>query len=165
MKKHFLFFATFLFVTSSVFAQKAPASPRMTAESDHVSIAYGQPSKNDREIFGKLVPFNEVWRAGANDGTEVTFKKNVNFGGKKVKAGTYTLFAIPGEKEWSFILNPNLKQWGSYGYDKIKKDDVAMVKVTSAKTKSTVEKMTFGVSDSSIDLMWDDTQVSIPLKF
>lgn len=165
MKKQFLFLATLLFVTSSVFAQKAPASPRMTAESDHVSIAYGQPSKNGREIFGKLVPFNEIWRAGANEGTEVTFKKDVNFGGKNVKAGTYTLFAIPGEKEWSFILNPNLKQWGAYGYNKIKKDDVAMVKVASAKTSSTVEKMTFEVSDNSLDLMWDNTKASVPLKF
>ncbi|MDP5139836.1 MAG: DUF2911 domain-containing protein, partial [Spirosomaceae bacterium] len=127
--------------------------------------AYGQPSKNDREIFGKLVPYGQVWRAGANDGTEVTFKKDVDFGGTKVKAGTYTLFAIPGENEWSFILNSNLKQWGSYGYDKIKKDDVATVKVKPTKTSSTVEAMTIAVSDKALDLMWDDTKASVPLKF
>jgi hypothetical protein len=165
MKKHFLFLATFLFVASAVFAQKAPASPRMTAESDHVSVAYGQPSKNDRVVFGSLVPYDRVWRAGANNGTEITFKKNVDFGGIKVKAGTYTLFAIPGEKEWSFILNSNLKQWGSSGYNKIKKDDVAIVKVESMKTSSTIEKMTFEVSGNSIELMWDDTKASVPLKF
>lgn len=165
MKKHLLFIASFLFVASAVFAQKAPASPRVTAESDNVTIGYGQPSKNDREIFGSLVPYDKVWRAGANEGTEVTFKKDVNFAGKKVKAGTYTLFAIPGETEWSFILNSNLKQWGSYGYDKIKKDDVAVVRVKSSKTPSPVEKLTFEVSDSSIDLMWDDTMASVPLKF
>lgn len=165
MKKNLLALFALLFVVSATYAQKKPASPRVTAESDNVSISYGQPSKNDREIFGKLVPFDKVWRAGANDGTEVTFKKDVDFGGKKVEAGTYTMFAIPGEEEWSFILNPNLKQWGAYGYKKIKKDDVAVVKVPSMKTSSTIEKMTFSVSDSSIDLMWDDTKASVPLKF
>lgn len=165
MKKNLVVLFALLFVVSASYAQKKPASPRMTADSDNVSVAYGQPSKNDREIFGKLVPYGQVWRAGANDGTEVTFKKDVTFGGKKVKAGTYTMFAIPGESEWSFILNSNLKQWGSYGYDKIKKDDVAMVKVKPTKTASTVEAMTIAVSDKALDLMWDDTKVSVPLKF
>ncbi|MDP5120119.1 MAG: DUF2911 domain-containing protein [Spirosomaceae bacterium] len=165
MKKNLVVLFALLFVVSASYAQKKPASPRMTADSDNVSVAYGQPSKNDREIFGKLVPYGQVWRAGANDGTEVTFKKDVDFGGAKVKAGTYTLFAIPGENEWSFILNSNLKQWGSYGYDKIKKDDVATVKVKPTKTSSTVEAMTIAVSDKALDLMWDDTKASVPLKF
>lgn len=165
MKKNLVALFALLFVVSASYAQKKPASPRMTADSDNVSVAYGQPSKNDREIFGKLVPYGQVWRAGANDGTEVTFKKDVDFGGTKVQAGTYTLFAIPGENEWSFILNSNLKQWGSYGYDKIKKDDVATVKVKPTKTSSTVEAMTIAVSDKALDLMWDDTKASVPLKF
>lgn len=165
MKKNLLTLFALLFVVSASYAQKKPASPRITTESDNVSIAYGQPSKNDREVFGKLVPYGKIWRAGANDATEVTFKKDVNFGGKKVKAGTYSLFAMPGESEWSIILNSSLKQWGAYGYDKIKKDDVAEVKVKSSKTSESVEKMTFNVSDNAIDLMWDDTKVSVPLKF
>lgn len=165
MKKNLLSLFALLFVVSASYAQKKPASPRVSADSDNVSIAYGQPSKNDREVFGKLVPFGKVWRAGANEGTEITFNKDVNFGGKKVKAGTYTLFATPGESEWIIILNSNLKQWGSYGYDKIKKDDVAAVKVKSSETAETVEKLTFNVSDNSVDLMWDDTKVSVPLEF
>ena len=165
MKKNLLSLLALLFIVSTSYAQRKPASPRITANSDNVSVAYGQPSKNGRTIFGDLVPYGEVWRAGANNATEVTFNKDVNFGGTDVKAGTYSLFAIPGESEWSFILNPNLKQWGAYGYDKIKKDDVAVVKVKSSKTATTVEKMTIDVSDDSIDLMWDDTKASVPIKF
>ncbi len=165
MKKNLAVLFALLFVVSASYAQKKPASPRITADSDNVSVAYGQPSKNEREIFGKLVPYGQVWRAGANNGTEVTFKKDATFGGTKVKAGTYTLFAIPGENEWSLILNSTLGQWGSNGYDKIKKDDVAVVKVMPTKTPSTVEAMTIKVSDKALDLMWDDTKVSVPLQF
>jgi hypothetical protein len=165
MKKNLLTLFALLFIVSTSCAQKKPASPRVTTESDNVSIDYGQPSKKDRDIFGKLVPFDKVWRAGANDGTEVTFKKDVNFGGKDIKAGTYTLFAIPGKTEWAIILNPNLKRWGTNGYTKIMKDDIASVKVKPMKTSSSVEAMTFNVSDNDIALMWDDTKVSVPLKF
>lgn len=165
MKKALVTLFSLVVVFSASFAQKAPASPRVTAESDNVSVAYGQPSKKGREIFGKLIKFDEVWRAGANEATEVTFKKDVIFGETKVKAGTYTLFTIPGATEWTFILNSNLKQWGAYNYNKIKKDDVATVKAKSSKTSETIEAMTFKVSDASLTLMWDDTQVSVPLKF
>lgn len=165
MKKNLLTLFALLFVVSASYAQKKPASPRIIADSDNVSVAYGQPSKKGRVIFGDLVPYGKIWRAGANDATEVTFKKDVNFGGKKVKAGTYSLFAMPGEAEWSIILNSTLKQWGAYSYNKIKKDDVAEVKVKPSKTTKSVEKLTFNVSDNAIDLMWDDTKVSIPLKF
>jgi hypothetical protein len=165
MKKNLLTLFTLLFIVSASCAQQKPASPRVTTESDNVSIGYGQPSKKDRDVFGKLVPFDKVWRAGANGGTEVTFKKDVNFGGKDIKAGTYTLFAIPGKAEWTIILNPNLKQWGTNSYTKIMKDDIASVKVKPMKTSNSVEAMTFSVSDNDIALMWDDTKVSVPLKF
>lgn len=165
MKNQLLFLATFLLITSPIFAQKAPASPRVTAESSNVSLAYGQPSKNGRVIFGELVPYGKIWRAGANEATEVTFKQDCTFGKTKVKAGTYTLFVIPGQTEWSFILNSTLKQWGAYNYDKIKGDDVATVKVKPSVTSETFEKMTFNVTDRSIDLMWDTTKASVPLKF
>lgn len=165
MKKNLFALLALLLVSSVSYAQQKPASPRVTAESENVAISYGQPSKNGRVIFGDLVPYGKVWRTGANAATEVTFKKDVNFGGKKVKAGTYSLFTIPGEKEWSFILNPNLKQSGAFGYEKIKKDNVAEIKIKPTKASSTTEKMTFNASDSSIDLMWDDTKASVPLKF
>ncbi len=165
MKKSiFILFA--LFMASAVsFAQKAPASPKMTAESANVKVTYSAPSKKGREIFGGIVPLGKVWRAGANEATEVTFAKDVDFGGTKVKAGTYSLFVLPEATEWTFILNPTLKQWGAYGYEKIKDADVAKVKVAAKANDNVVEQLKFNVSDASIELMWDNMAAGVSLKW
>jgi hypothetical protein len=165
MKKIVFLLLSILFVSSVVIAQNPPASPKMTSESANVKITYGQPSKKGREVFGKLVPYGQVWRTGANEGTEVTFKKDVKVAGKAVKAGTYTLFTIPNEGEWTIILNSELKQWGSYGYDKIKNKNVAEVKVKSAVGESSVEKLTLTASDNQIRIEWDNALVNIPLTW
>lgn len=160
--KKIAFFMLFALVSTLTFAQK---SPKVTAESKNIKVSYGQPSKKDREIFGKLVPYGQVWRTGANDATEITFAKDVVFGGTKVKAGTYSLFTIPGEKEWSVILNSELKQWGSYGYDKIKAKNVAEVKVAPKGLDAVVEKLTITTDDATVNVAWDKTSVSVPVKF
>jgi hypothetical protein len=163
MKKNL--FLLFTLISTFAFAQKPAQSPAMTSESENVKITYGQPSKKDREIFGKLVPYGEIWRTGANAGTEVTFKKNVNFGGTKVKAGTYTLFTIPNQNEWTVILNSELKQWGSYGYDKIKDKNVATIKVKPTNAAGVIEKLTLTATDAQISIEWDKTIVKIPLTW
>lgn len=151
--------------TTAVFAQDAPKSPRVTAEGDNVKVSYGQPSKRGREIFGKLVPYGEVWRTGANEATEITFAKDGSFGGKPVKAGTYTLFTIPGESEWTFILNSALKQWGAYKYGEIKDKDVLQVKAkSSAISGEAVEKLTITLPKGKLLLEWDKTKVEVPVK-
>ena len=162
MKKLGLLFVALLTVVSCSFAQK---SPKVTAESKNVKISYGQPSKRDRVVFGTLVPYNEVWRAGANEATEITFAKDATFGGKDVKAGTYSLFVIPTEKEWTIILNSELKQWGSYGYDKIKAKNVAEVKVAVKSLEAVVEALTYTTDDTNVTISWDKTSVSVPVKF
>lgn len=138
-------------------------SPRVTAEGKDVKVSYGQPSKRDREVFGKLVPFGQVWRTGANEATEITFAKDTKFAGQAVKAGTYSLFTIPNEKEWTIILNSELKQWGSYEYDKIKSKDVLKANVPVKKTGKVVEKLTFSFKDGSMIIEWDTTQVEVKL--
>ncbi|MFB6454883.1 DUF2911 domain-containing protein [Chitinophaga sp. Hz27] len=164
MKK--LLMAAFFTATATVaFAQQEQRkSPHVTAESKDIKVVYGQPSKNGREIFGKLVPFGQVWRAGADEATEITFAKDATFGGKPVKAGTYTLFTIPEQKEWTIILNTTLKQWGAYSYDKIKDKNVLEVKVPAEKVKAPVEKLTYTVGAKSVDIAWDETKVAIPVK-
>ena len=164
---------TFLFaMVSLVQAQdkKAPASPKITVESPdkNIQVVYGQPSKKGRVIFGpegsaSLEKYGKVWRTGANNATEVTFKNDVMFGGKMVKAGTYTLYTIPGEKEWSVILNSTLSQWGAFDYDKIKSSDVAMVKVPVSMNKTPIEKMTITPANNSIAIAWDTMTVSVPV--
>ncbi|MFD2574440.1 DUF2911 domain-containing protein [Spirosoma soli] len=147
--------------------KKPPMSPRVTAESPdkNIKVVYGQPSKRGRVIFGDngLEKYGKVWRTGANEATEVTFKNDVMFGGKMVKAGTYTLYTIPGEKEWSVLLNSTLGQWGAYDYEKIKGSDVAMVKVPVSSNKTPIEKLTITPANNSIAIAWDNMTVSVPV--
>lgn len=162
--KH-LFFLSLIVATAFTECKSQPIqSPRMTAKGKDVSIAYGQPSKRNREIFGGLVPYDSVWRTGANEATEITFAKDANFGGKPVKKGTYSLFTIPTSSDWTFILNPVLKQWGAYGYAKVKDKDVLHVSVPSTKIDSPVEKLTISFnSKNSLVLEWDQTHVEVPI--
>jgi len=163
--KHFLFLSFILATVITECKSQPVASPRVTAAGKDVKIAYGQPSKKNRVIFGELVPYGKVWRAGANEATEITFDKDATFGGKPIKKGTYTLFTIPTESDWTFILNPTLKQWGAFGYDKIKDKDVLQTKVPSKKIDSPVEKLTMSFdNNNSLVLEWDQTHVEVPIK-
>jgi hypothetical protein len=164
MKKLF-FLSGILFLSLMACAQVQQASPRVTAEGKNVKVAYGQPSKKGRVIFGGLEPYGKVWRAGANNATEITFANDGTFGGLPVKAGTYSLFAIPNEKEWTIILNSELKQWGAFGYDKIKDKDVLKVNVPAKKIDNVVEKLTYRFTDTHMILEWDQTQVAVPVSF
>ena len=105
-----------VFMTLSVTAQRK--SPHDTVTNGKVTVTYGRPYKNNREIFGGLEQYGKVWRVGADEATTITFNSDVKFGGKGIKAGTYTLFAIPNENAWTIILNSQLGQWGAYGYEK-----------------------------------------------
>jgi hypothetical protein len=163
MKK--MLFLSFIMVAAFADCSQAQQSPRVSAEGKDVKVAYGQPSKRDRAIFGKLVPYGEVWRTGANEATEITFTKDATFGGEKIKAGTYSLFTIPTENEWTVILNPELKQWGAYGYEKIKDKDALKVKVPVKKLDQPVEKLTYRFTEqNNLVIEWDQTQVEIPVQ-
>lgn len=153
-----------LFSAATVMAQNPPASPLVSAKGSNAEISYSQPSKKDRQIFGALVPYDKVWRAGANKSTDITFKKDVTFGGTKVKAGTYALFIIPTESEFTVILNSQPGQMGSSEYEKNKDKNVAEVKVPRQKTASTVEKLTYSFPKGALQMEWDDTKISVPLK-
>src|SRR5262245_24240277 len=102
-------------------------SPHETVSSKNVSITYGRPYKKGRDIFGELVPNGKVWRAGADEATVITFANDGTLGGKSVKAGSYTLFVVPEQSEWTIILNGQLNQWGAYDYEKNKDKNVLEV--------------------------------------
>jgi hypothetical protein len=133
----------------------------------YVKITYGRPHKNNREIFGNLVPFGEVWRTGANEATELTTTGDIMLAGKRVKQGTYSLYTIPQQDKWTIILNSALGQWGAYEYDKQK--DVMRFDVPVEKMDKTYEPFTIEFnqdnSDAYLLIMWDRTKVSIPLSF
>ena len=138
-------------------------SPHETVEGKNVKVSYGRPYKKGREIFGGLEKYGKVWRTGADEATEITFATDVNFGGKTVKAGTYTLFTIPDPKEWTVILNSQLGQWGAYDYEKYKDKDVIQVKAPVKKLDKVVEQHTIRFEGNNMIIEWDTTQIVIPI--
>ncbi len=131
-----------------------------------VRVTYTRPAKNDREVFGKLVPYGKVWRAGANEAPEIKFYQDVTFGGKKIPAGTYALLTIPNEKEWTIILSSDVDQWGAYSYNESM--DVARVNVPVEKTSAPLDNFSiqFAKKDPKTTTMymgWDNTMVAVPI--
>jgi hypothetical protein len=163
--KKLLFLAAIAFVTTTASAQNAKKSPHDTVSTKDISVTYGRPYKKGRVIFGELEKYGKVWRTGADEATQITFKKDATFGGKPVKAGTYALFTIPNEKEWTVILNGQLGQWGAYDYDKNKGKDVLQITVPAKKLDKVVEQHTIRF-DSKQDMIieWDQTQITVPVK-
>ena len=135
-----------------------------------VRITYSRPAKKEREVFGtKIVTYGEVWRLGANESSEIKFYQDVTIQGKKVKAGTYSLFAIPTATEWTIILNKDLDFWGAYSYNK--DNDVLRVNVPTKKTDEVVENFSIqcikGSNDkeTTMKMAWDMTLVEVPISF
>lgn len=141
---------------------KKPLSPHESSVGQGISVRYGRPYKKGRPIFGSLIPYGKVYRCGADSATTITFDKDVVFGGKPVKAGTYTLFVIPNEQSWTIILNGQLGQWGAFDYDKYKDKDVLQVDVPVKKLNQVVEQLTISLPPSSMVIDWDDVEVSVP---
>jgi hypothetical protein len=144
------------------------AHDRKEGDQALIRVTYSRPAKNARDIFGKLVPYGQVWRTGANEATEIKFYKDLEFGGKKVKAGTYALFTIPQEKEWVIILNKDLDYWGAYSYKE--KNDVVRISAPTAPLNQTVENFTIqfegkGEKQGVMKLAWDQTAVEIPFSY
>ncbi|PUZ26891.1 Protein of unknown function [Chitinophaga costaii] len=130
-------------------------------------VVYSRPQKKDREIFGKLVPYNKVWRLGANEATEITFFQPVSIGSKAVAKGRYTLYAIPTEKTWTIILNKDNDVYGAYKYDQQK--DVLRTEVPVQVLDSAVENFTIvfekATDGANLRMLWDKTEASLPIKF
>ena len=146
--------------------ERVRKSPHDTVSNANVTVTYGRPYKKERDIFGGLEKYGKVWRVGADEASTITFNKNVVFGDKTVPAGTYTLFAIPNEKEWTIILNSQLGQWGAFSYDKNKDKDVAQITVPSVHVDKPVEQLTIRFpTSSSMVIEWDRTMVTVPMKF
>ncbi len=132
-----------------------------------VKVIYGRPTVKSKQVFGDKIPFGKVWRTGANEATEVKLYKDMQFGDTFVKAGTYVMLTIPGEKEWEIILNSNLDVWGAFQYDP--KADVARIKVKISKAEN-LEAFTIAfkrITQKKISMVlgWGHTRVKIPLAF
>ncbi|HEY4299636.1 MAG TPA: DUF2911 domain-containing protein [Candidatus Didemnitutus sp.] len=130
-----------------------------------IEIDYSRPSARGRKVFGGLVPFDEVWRTGANNATKLILSTPAKFNGTEVPAGKYELFTIPGRTEWTFIIHKDMSEWGAYTYDP--KNDVARVTAKPEALAQSVESFAIGINDlrdesATLNLMWENTRV--PLK-
>lgn len=144
------------------------AHDRTEGQKAIVKVYYSQPLKKDREIFGKKVPYGKVWRTGANEAVEFKAYQDISIGGKNLAAGTYSLFTIPGEKEWTIIINTELDYWGAYQYKK--EHDVLRVTVPSSSMDKVVEAFSvrfedMGDSKAVMRLAWDQTLVEVPIGY
>lgn len=155
------------------FAPKA--SPNKTTEFSgnglEIKVTYSQPSKKGRLIFGEekdgaLQPYGKYWRLGANEATEITFSKNINFGGKPVDAGTYRMYAVPNATSWQVSLNSELGVF--FGVREPDYDlDVAKVEVPAQMAPSETEQFVINFSNDSttvnMDFVWDRALIRIPI--
>lgn len=159
-----------LCITTSSFAQdkkKERKSPPAMAEAQvgkaKVTINYSQPSVKGRTVFGDLVPYDKVWRTGANEATIIVLSADVTINGKTLAAGTYSLFTIPTAGDWTIIFNNDSEQWGAYGYKK--KKDALRITAKQSKNEAT-EKMTISIDEKTgmVHLDWATTRVSFEIK-
>jgi hypothetical protein len=174
MRKHLTLIL--LFSSFSLFAQEA-VQPRPSPlavvsckyKDTYLKIVYSQPHKRGREVFGKLVPFGQVWRLGANEATELTITREVFIDSQLLQAGTYAMFAIPEKDKWTIIFNSETGQWGSYNYNPAK-DVLRIERATQILPGELVyEPFTIAIDQKNnkadIVLTWDKTTISFGVDF
>lgn len=169
MKKlsYFVAFAALALAAPSAQAQdKKPASPKETVKGNvggaGVEIVYCRPSAKGRKMLGGNEPYGQVWRTGANEATTIEFDRDVLVEGKELPKGKYELFTIPGESEWTIIVQKFGKQWGAYKYNQ--SNDVLRATVKAGKPSAFVETFTIATEPSAINLSWENTSVAFGVK-
>jgi len=172
MKSGFCFLTIFLFLTASVHAQlelprlSPQSSVSLTVGYTKVTIDYCSPAVKERKIWGELVPYNQVWRTGANEATTIHLTTDATIEGQIVPAGKYSLFTIPGDNGWIVILNKTSKQWGAFNYKK--EDDLLRFEVKPERNGFN-EHLEFSFSNitdnsASVLLKWEQIQVSFKIE-
>jgi len=172
--KYLVFFNLITLLTSSVLNGQALEIPRSSPSASisqtigvcSVSIDYGRPSANGRKIIGGLVPYDKVWRAGANEATVIAFNYAISIAGNKIPAGKYGLFMIPKKDKWIVILNSDWKQWGAYNYNK--DNDVLRIEIIPRKIDYT-EMCTYTFVDVSkskgvLKMAWENLSINLEIE-
>lgn len=173
MKKMKTFIIAGILITTSASAQIKSPKPSPTAEIEQVvglteiEVEYSRPGMKGRKIFGDLVKYGEVWRTGANASTKIEISDDIKVNGKELKQGEYSLYAIPGETEWTIIFNKNLDLWGSAGYKQ--EEDALRITAKPTKLNDAVESFTidfgnFTYSGAQMMLKWENTQVAFEIE-
>jgi hypothetical protein len=163
----------FVMLSSQSFAQnnkKVRVSPKaaviQTVGFTEVKIDYNRPGVKERIIWGGLVPYNKVWRAGANEATKFTFSTDVNINGKTLKAGSYSFFVIPTKEKWTLIFNKVADQWGAFEYNEA--EDALRFEVTPEEG-SMQEWLAYTITKTSkysavVNLEWEKLKVPFTIE-
>ncbi len=167
----FVVAATLVAAAGTAWSAEYPRlSPRGTASQivgyTEVAIAYGRPAVRGRQIWGTLVPYDKLWRTGADEATAIAFTTDVTIDGKKLPAGLYSLFMIPGKNEWTIIFNKEAKQFGGFQYKE--SQDALRLKVKPEPAEFH-ERMTFdfpvvAVDSAEVALFWEKLKVGFTFK-
>jgi hypothetical protein len=156
-------------VSTLAVAQAQRKSPheavKATIDGATITIDYGRPSMRGRKIVGELVPYGKVWRTGADEATTLTTDKDLQIGGTAVPAGKYTVYTLPGEKDWQLIVNKQTGQWGTQ-YDQ--GQDLGRVPLKVAKTSAPVEQFTIALDKNPagggvLKMSWENTELTAPI--
>jgi len=167
-----LLLISFVLFTKSIEAQNIKQELRISPKAEvmqtvgftEIRVVYSRPGVKGREIWGKLVSYDAVWRAGANEATKITFSTDVIVEGKKLKKGSYSFFAIPGKNQWTLIFNKVADQWGAFEYNE--SEDALRVKVKTEKA-TWQEWLSYTInkaSDSSAIIRLEWEKIKVPFK-
>lgn len=144
------------------------APERNLPDSPALRIDYSRPQKNGRQVFGDMVQYNEIWRLGANEATEIKVYKDVEIDGKLLRKGTYSMYAIPTKEQWTIIFNTAIDHWGHYSYDQ--NNDVLRISAHVLKNQQPVEEFSIQFDDleKGIGVMyiaWDMDRVELTISY
>ena len=145
---------------------KQKPSPPVTVEdkvgNTSILINYNSPRVRERSIWGDLVPYDKVWRTGANEATRIKISSDILIYDSPLEKGEYSFFTIPGKDNWTVIFNSVSKQWGSYDYDS--NQDVLRLKVVPTQSDKFFENMTFSIEDNNIIFNWENLSFNLKVK-
>ena len=132
----------------------------------NITITYGRPYKKGREIYGGLVPFDEVWRTGADEATTLESDRDLMLGSLHVPAGKYGIFTVPGQESWTLVVNKVADQWGAFKYAEA--EDLGRVEMAVAQTEDMTEQLTIGIeagegANGTLSIVWDATSATLPI--
>ncbi len=139
-----------------------PASAVGKVGETEIKMDYSSPRVRERKIWGALVPYDRIWRTGANEATTLTVSRDLIIEGKTLPRGKYSFFTIPQENQWTIIINKDWDLWGSYDYTE--KKDIIRIKVTPYLLKEHKERMAFEITETEILFKWEKIGFRVPFK-
>ncbi|MDX5418080.1 MAG: DUF2911 domain-containing protein [Hymenobacteraceae bacterium] len=159
----------FLLITATSWAQNnnksnRPSPPAVATGKigeTVITIDYSSPAVKNRKVWGELVPYGKVWRAGANEATTIEFSRDVTVEGRHLAKGKYSIYTIPDENQWTVIFNKAVGQWGTE-YDE--RRDALRVNVKPRKSSKLQERLAYSVAKNGILLRWEHLEIPVKIK-